>query len=276
LPEIIRCILSKRGYKKWLYIWILQMSMMSNGPWGLGFVAGVTTNPSLVAKTGRPGLEVLKEVLSLTGGNVWYQVTADDLEGRARQAREIFALAPERIQVKIEATTENIGLAARLAKEGMSVTVTAVSSVAQAYLAKYVAPYVNRLTRQLGDGVAILHDCVEACRGSQTRIIAASLKLPEEVLAVVLAGTQDVTIPLALILSMVTHFLDQQFGIGIEMPGANVKRVPVGLDHFIQVFDDHANLRDTFIQEGQREFQFATHSLPEINRFTALRSVPLL
>jgi hypothetical protein len=75
---------------------------------------------------------------------------------------------------------------------------------------------------------------------------------------------------------MVAHFLDQRFGIGIEMPGANVKRVPVGLDHFTQVFNDHDNLRDTFIQEGQREFQFATHSSPEINRFTALRSVPLL
>lgn len=181
----------------------------------LGFVAGVTTNPALVAKTGRPGMEVLKEVLKLSSGNVWFQVTAEDLDGRARQAREIFSLAPDRLQVKIGATTENIGLAARLAKEGISVTVTAVSSAAQAYLAaqagaKYVAPYVNRLTRQLGDGVAILHDCVEACRGTQTRIIAASLKSPEEVLAVVLAGAHDVTIPLDLILAMGNHPLSDK------------------------------------------------------------------
>lgn len=181
----------------------------------LGFVAGVTTNPALVAKTGRPGLEVLKEILSLTGGNVWYQVTADDLEGRAKQAREIFALAPQRLQIKIGATTENIGLAAQLAKEGISVTVTAVSSAAQAYLAaqagaKYVAPYVNRLTRQLGDGVAILRDCVAACQGSQTRIIAASLKSPQEVLSVVLAGAHDVTIPLDLIESMGNHELSDK------------------------------------------------------------------
>jgi len=181
----------------------------------LGFVAGVTTNPALVAKTGRPGLDVLKEILGLTSGKVWFQVTADDLEGRARQAREIFALAPERLQVKIGATTENIGLGARLAKEGVSVTITAVSSAAQAYLAaqagaRYVAPYVNRLTRQLGDGVAILHNCVEMCRGTQTRVIAASLKSPEEVLAVVLAGTDDVTIPLDLILAMGDHPLSQK------------------------------------------------------------------
>ncbi len=181
----------------------------------LGFVAGVTTNPSLVAKTKRPGLEVLKEILSLTNGKVWYQVTADDLTGRATQARQIFALAPERIQVKIGATTENIGLTAQLAKEGISITVTAVSSAAQAYLAaeagaKYVAPYVNRLTRQLGDGVAILKDCVQVCQGSETRVIAASLKTPQEVVSVVLAGAHDVTIPLALIQEMGNHPLSDK------------------------------------------------------------------
>jgi transaldolase len=181
----------------------------------LGFVAGVTTNPSLVAKTNRPGLEVLKEILSLTHGNVWYQVTADDLTGRATQARQIFAIAPERIQVKIGATTENIGLTAQLAKEGISITVTAVSSAAQAYLAaeagaKYIAPYVNRLTRQLGDGVAILKDCVQVCQGSETRVIAASLKTPQEVVAAVLAGTHDVTIPLPLILEMGNHPLSDK------------------------------------------------------------------
>jgi transaldolase len=181
----------------------------------LGFVAGVTTNPALVAKTGRPGLDVLKEILTLTEGKVWFQVTADNLEGRARQAREIFALAPGRIQVKIGATTENIGLGARLAKEGISVTITAVSSSAQAYLAAqagaaYVAPYVNRLTRQLGDGVAIMHDCVEVCKGSSTRVIAASLKSPQEVTAVLLAGADDVTIPLDLILDMGNHPLSQK------------------------------------------------------------------
>jgi len=181
----------------------------------LGFVAGVTTNPSLVAKTNRPGLEVLKEILSLTSGKVWYQVTADDLAGRASQARQIFALAPERLQVKIGATTENIGLTAQLAKEGIAITVTAVSSAAQAYLAaeadaKYVAPYVNRLTRQLGDGVAILKDCVQVCRGSETRVIAASLKTPQEVVSVVLAGAHDVTIPLALIQEMGNHPLSDK------------------------------------------------------------------
>jgi transaldolase len=181
----------------------------------LGFVAGVTTNPALVAKTNRPGLEVLKEILSLTSGKVWYQVTAEDLQGRAEQARQIFSLAPERIQVKIGATTENIGLTAKLAKEGLAMTVTAVSSAAQAYLAaeagaKYVAPYVNRLTRQLGDGVAILKDCVQVCHGSDTRVIAASLKTPEEVVAVVLAGAQDVTIPLALIQEMGNHPLSDK------------------------------------------------------------------
>ena len=181
----------------------------------LGFVSGVTTNPALVAKTGRPGLDVLREILELTDGKVWFQVTADDLEDRAQQARKIFSLAPDRVQVKIGATTENIALGARLSQEGMAVTITAVSSAAQAYLASqagaaYVAPYVNRLTRQLGDGVAILHECTEVCRGTKTRIIAASLKSPDEVTAVILAGANDVTLPLDLLLAMGDHPLSQQ------------------------------------------------------------------
>lgn len=181
----------------------------------LGFVMGVTTNPALIAKTGRPGLDVLKEILQLSAGPVFYQVTDDTLEGRAAQAREAAALAPQRLQIKLGAITENIGLCARLTGEGIHCTITAVSAPAQAYLAgqagaAYVAPYVNRLTRQLGDGVAVLRGCVDVLQGTPTRVIAASLKSSDEVVSAVLAGAHDITIALDLILALGEHELSNK------------------------------------------------------------------
>ncbi len=181
----------------------------------LGFLTGVTTNPALVAKAGRPGLDILKDILAVCKGPVFYQVTAEDAAGKIAQAREAAGLGPDRVQVKIPATTENIGLAAQLAAEGLNICVTAVSHPAQAYLAgqagaAYVAPYVNRLTRELGDGVAILRECAAVVKGARTRIIAASLKSIDEVLAVLLAGADDVTIPLDLIMQLGNHPLSQK------------------------------------------------------------------
>lgn len=181
----------------------------------LGFVTGVTTNPSLIARTGRPGLEVLKDILSLSDGLVFYQVTADTLAERADQAREVAALDIRRVMVKIPATTDNHTLAAQLRSEGIQCAITAVSSAAQAYLstlvgATYTIPYVNRLTRELGDGIAILRDCVAVARGTRTKVMAASLKTAEEAVAAVLAGADDITIPLELILALGDHPLSQR------------------------------------------------------------------
>jgi transaldolase len=181
----------------------------------LGFVTGVTTNPALIAKTGRPGLEVLNDLLDLTNGPVFYQVTAATPNGRAEQAREASRLSPRRVQVKIGATSENISLAAHLSREGIMCCVTAVASPAQAYLAAlsgatYVAPYVNRLTRLQGDGVAVVRQCVEVMKGTSTRLLAASLKSVDEMLEVVMAGAHDITIPLELILKLGDNELSDQ------------------------------------------------------------------
>ncbi len=181
----------------------------------LGFVTGVTTNPALVAQTGRPGLEVLNDLLDLTNGPVFYQVTAATLKGRAEQARAASRLSPRRVQVKLGATTENISLAAHLAKEGILCCVTAVASPAQALVASlsaatYVATYVNRLTRQQGNGIEVVRLCAEVLKGSSTRLLAASLKSVDEVVDAVLAGANDITLPLELILRLGDHDLSDQ------------------------------------------------------------------
>lgn len=181
----------------------------------LGFVAGVTTNPALVAKTGREVTKVVQEILEITTGPVFLQVTAEALEARAEQARSAFKLAPERMVVKIPATTENISLAAQLSRERIACAITAVSGPAQAYVsalagAAYVAIYVNRLSRQMGDGIAVLRNSVAITQNSPTRILAASLKSVDEVIAALLAGASDITIPLALILQLGEHELSQK------------------------------------------------------------------
>jgi transaldolase len=181
----------------------------------LGFVGGVTTNPALIAKAGRPGLDILRDILEAIDGPVFYQVTNHSVEGREQQAREASALAPRRVNVKIPATTENLVLAAGLTRDGVLCAATAVSHPAQAYVAveagcAYAIPYVSRLTRQLGDGVAVLRQCVELAAGTSTRILAASLKTPQEVVEAVLAGAQDITVPLDVLLALGEHELSYQ------------------------------------------------------------------
>jgi transaldolase len=192
----------------------------------LGFVAGVTTNPLLVAASGRAAPDVIQDILALTTGPVFYQVTAAEIDA-LEQARSMALLAPTRMVIKIPATTENIALAARLENEGISCAITAVASPAQVYLASlagasYAAVYVNRLTRQLGDGVQVLRECVTVARASSIRVLAASLKSVEEVVAALLAGASDITIPLELILKVGEHDLSrkaiEEFAASTEQP----------------------------------------------------------
>lgn len=180
----------------------------------LGFVKGVTTNPLHIAKTGRPGLDVLAELLDISGGPVWYQVTANTVEGRLEQAWEAHEIRPGKVNIKIPAATENYNLAARLVAAGIECTITAAASPAQAYLSAqigvpYVAPYVNRLTRLMGDGPSVVRDMRRIVEGTNTRILAASLKSVDEVVTTVLAGSHDVTMPLALLLALGEHEYSQ-------------------------------------------------------------------
>ena len=178
----------------------------------LGFIEAITTNPTLIARTGRPGLEVLAELVEIFDGPVFYQVTAATVEGRSDQAREAHDIRPDQVVIKIPATFENLTMAAKLTDDGIKCAITAVYSPAQAYLAvqvkaAFAIPYVNRITRQLGDGLAVVRDVARIVQGTQTQLLTASLKTVDEVMATLLAGAQHVTIPLDLILAMGEHEL---------------------------------------------------------------------
>jgi transaldolase len=173
----------------------------------LGFIEGVTTNPLHIAQTGRPGLDVLAELVEIVEGHVFYQVTAPTVEGRYDQAWEAHDIRPDKVVIKIPSTTANLAMATRLAASGIECLMTAVATPAQAYLAalaeaSFVAPYVSRMTRRGGDGVAIVRDMARILAGTETQILSASLKSVEEVVQVLLAGAHHVTMPLDLILAM--------------------------------------------------------------------------
>ncbi|MDY6878536.1 MAG: transaldolase family protein [Chloroflexota bacterium] len=184
----------------------------------LGFVAGVTTNPKLVARAGRAAGEVIPELCDALGeGLVFYQLTASTVEEREVEARRFAALRPGRVGLKIPCTTENLALLCRLVDEGFTCAATAVFSAHQALLAceagaGYIIPYVNRATRLQEDGIALVADlaAVVKATGGLSEILAASFRSASEVVQAVLAGADHVTLPLSLLLAMGGHPLSEQ------------------------------------------------------------------
>ena len=182
-----------------------------------GMVSGITTNPSLVAQTRRPVADVITDLCEVSKGIVFHQLVEDTISARKKEAERMAAIWPGRVGLKIPCTYENLALAARLVSSGHIVGITAIFSAAQVYLAcqagaQYVLPYVNRSTRLLGDGVALVRQmrAVIDAAGSTTQIIAASLKTPDEAVATLLAGAHHLTLPLKLIESLGDHPLSDQ------------------------------------------------------------------
>ncbi len=187
----------------------------------MGVVHGITTNPALMAaeieRTGLPPLSILQELVTVFQGPVWFQLYGETVEKRAELAFQAHEVSSGQVVIKIPATMENITLGARLTSLNMPCAFTAVYTPAQVYLAeqagaRFAAPYVNRMTRQLGDGLTVVKDMRALIDAHHLRVelVAASLKSTEEVAAALLAGAHHVTIPLELIRRMGEHALTQQ------------------------------------------------------------------
>ena len=122
-----------------------------------------------------------------------------------------------RVGLKIPACTANMTLVAEFANRDVKVAVTALFSLAQAYLAcearaTYVLPYVNRTTRLRGDGIAFVRQLAEVCEaaGRGTKVLAASIKSPHEAVQTLLAGAEHVSAPLSVLLDMGHDPLSEQ------------------------------------------------------------------
>ncbi len=197
----------------------------------LGLCDGVTTNPSLVAKTGRPFADVLREIVQLVPGPISAEVTATDAEGMLKEAREL-AKFGKQIVVKIPLLVEGLRAVKTLATEGIKTNVTLCFSAVQALLAAkagatYVSPFVGRLDDISQDGMALIADILQIYRhyGFATKVLVASVRHPVHVLESAKLGADVATIPYGVIEQLAKHPLTEA---GLRKFLADWEKVPKG------------------------------------------------
>ena len=187
----------------------------------MGVIAGVTTNPSLIAKEGRDFREVIEEIASIVAGPISGEVkaTTTDAAGMVAEGREIAAIH-ENMVVKIPMTTEGLKAVKILSAEGVKTNVTLIFNAAQALLAaragaSYVSPFLGRLDDISVPGVDLVRTIAEIFRIHEikTEIISASVRHPIHVIDCALAGADIATVPYKVLEQMTHHPLTDQ---GIE------------------------------------------------------------
>ncbi len=188
--------------------------------YALGILAGVTTNPSLVAKEkGVSFHDRLKEITELVKESVSAEVISLDHEGMMKEAEELATIAPN-ITIKVPMTPDGLKTVAALSKKGIKTNVTLIFSANQALLAaragaSYVSPFLGRLDDIGHDGLQVVSDIADifAIHDIQTEIIAASIRHPMHITEAALKGAHIATVPYKVILQLFNHPLTDK---GIE------------------------------------------------------------
>ena len=179
----------------------------------MGVICGVTTNPSLIAKSGRDFAEVIKEITDIVDGAISGEVkaTTQDAEGMIAEGREIAKIHPNMV-VKIPMTVEGLKAVKQLSSEGIKTNVTLIFNANQALLAAragatYVSPFLGRLDDISVPGVDLIRTIAEifAIHDIETEIIAASIRNPIHIIDCALAGAHIATVPYNVIEAMTKH-----------------------------------------------------------------------
>ena len=177
----------------------------------LGVICGVTTNPSLIAKEGRVFADVVREITRIVDGPISAEVVASEADGMVAEATELTRIH-KNIVIKIPMTAEGLKAVRRLSAMGVHTNVTLIFSPAQALLAAragatYVSPFVGRLNDISSDGNTLVEAIAKifSLHGIKTEIIAASIRVPEDVVDVALAGAHIATVPYKVLRQMVKH-----------------------------------------------------------------------
>ncbi|MDB9314408.1 transaldolase family protein [Spirulina sp. CS-785/01] len=165
-----------------------------------GWVTGITTNPTLLAKSPLSPADTLSKLAKICPRELYYQLTTSDFQGMVTEARKAKEIIGEKLVLKIPATSNGFQTVAHLSPD-IPCAVTAIYSPAQAAVAKeagakYAIAYVNRATRLLGDGIRLVADMADILQDSNTKILAASIKSPEEAFKSLQAGAYHLTLPL--------------------------------------------------------------------------------
>ena len=173
-----------------------------------GLLDGVTTNPSLIAKSGRQFKDVIKEICSIVPGPVSAEVAATDYDGMIAEGHVLAKLA-ENVVVKLPLTIDGLKACKTFSKEGIKTNVTLCFSPNQAAKvgATYISPFIGRLDDINADGVELIENIrtIYDNYSFATEILAASIRTPNHITEVALAGADVATIPPAVIYKLADH-----------------------------------------------------------------------
>lgn len=178
-----------------------------------GLLDGVTTNPSLIAKSGRDFKGVIAEICSVVDGPVSAEVAAMDFAGMVAEGEHLAAIAPN-VVIKLPLTLDGLKACRHFTAKGIKTNVTLCFSANQALLAAkagatYISPFVGRLDDINIDGMDLIRDIRDIYDnyGFETEILAASVRTPNHVRDAALAGADVATIPPAVIKGLAKHVL---------------------------------------------------------------------
>ena len=198
----------------------------------LGMVDGVTTNPSLIMKSGRDIIEVTKEICSIVSGPVSAEVTATEAETMIAEGRKLSKIA-DNIAIKVPLTWDGLKACKVLSGEGNMVNVTLCFSANQALLAAkagatFISPFIGRLDDINIDGMDLIEDIrvIYDNYGFETQILAASIRTVNHVLESARIGADVMTAPPTVIKSLANHPLTDKglaaFLADIEKTGQKI------------------------------------------------------
>ncbi len=174
-----------------------------------GWIRGITTNPILLSNTVSSTSNILQQLAELNIGLLFYQLISTGKENMLKEAQLANEIAGDQLVLKLPPTQQGFEIIPYLPQE-VTCCVTAVYSVAQALVAResgvrYIAVYVGRATRLLGDGLSLITEISRVLQGSHTQLLAASLKTPMEASSAILAGADHLTMPFDVLNALTYH-----------------------------------------------------------------------
>ncbi len=179
----------------------------------MGVEAGVTTNPSLIAREGRDFKQVVKEITDIVDGPISAEVISLDVEGMLKEAYDL-AKIHKNIVIKLPLTENGLTACSKLTKDGIKTNVTLIFTASQALLAAragatYVSPFLGRLDDIGEDGLILIEEIATIfnVHGIKSEIIAASIRNPLHVKEAAKRGAHVGTLPIGEILKMLDHHL---------------------------------------------------------------------
>jgi transaldolase len=179
-----------------------------------GFIAGITTNPLLLAKAGGASLEALAPLCELVPGRVFYQLTGQGLDAMVLEGQAAFGVSPSQVALKVPCTLDGLRALARLSLE-IPCAITTIFDPAQAVLAReagarYIVPYFHRSAELMGDGANLIASMAQVLANGATEIIAGSIHSAAEAVQALNAGAHHLTLPMRVIREMAYHPLSEQ------------------------------------------------------------------